>query len=154
MRIILLSLLSTVLLVSSVYAASPEVQALIDRAADDCAAFNDGQFDKGDAVIEVELRSQFGSATAELVDKSAYSCSSATSLFCGTGGCMVNLVIEGEIFAWQATGWRLIDWGPDRILLIGRDGSWCGGAGAEVCYEAIVWSNGRILTVAPSPETR
>ena len=136
----------------SAIAVSPEAQQLIDRAAADCQSFENGEFDQGDAVTEIELRSQFGTANAELVDESQYACSSAASLYCGSGGCMLNLVINGETMAWQATGWRLIDWGPDRILLIGRDGGWCGGAGAEVCYEALVWSNGKILTVGPEPE--
>ena len=135
-------------------AESPDAQRLIDRAAADCQSFENGEFDAGDAVTEVELRSQFGTVQAELVDESEYACSSAASLYCGTGGCMLNLIVEGTVHAWQATGWRLIEWGPDRMLLIGRDGGWCGGAGAEVCYEALVWSNGRILTVGPPPETR
>lgn len=138
--------------VGSAMAVSPEAQQLIYRAAADCQAFENGQFDQGDAVTENELRSQFGAVKAELVDESQYACSSAASLYCGTGGCMLNLVVNGETMAWQATGWRLVDWGPDRILLIGRDGGWCGGAGAEVCYEALVWSNGKILTVGPAPE--
>ncbi|OSQ52425.1 hypothetical protein [Marivita geojedonensis] len=136
----------------SAMAVSPEAQQLIDRAAADCQAFEKGEFNQGDAVTEIELRSQFGTVNAELVDESQYACSSAASLYCGTGGCMLNLVVNGETMAWQTTGWRLLDWGPDRILLIGRDGGWCGGAGAEVCYEALVWSNDRILTVGPAPE--
>ena len=67
---------------------------------------------------------------------------------------MLNLVVDGSVRAWQATGWQMIEWGPDTILLIGRDGGWCGGAGAEVCYEALVWSNGQVLTVGPKPELR
>lgn len=133
-------------------AISPEAQQLIDRAAADCRAFENGVFEQGNAVTEIELTSQFGAAKAELVDESRFACSSAASLYCGTGGCMLNLVVNGETMAWQATGWRLIDWGPDRILLIGRDGGWCGGAGAEVCYEALVWNNDRILTVGPAPK--
>ena len=54
----------------------------------------------------------------------------------------------------ELTGWRLVEWGPDQVLLIGRDGGWFGGAGAEVCYEALLWSNGTILTVGPAPEIR
>ncbi|WP_223428697.1 hypothetical protein [Tateyamaria pelophila] len=138
----------------SAFAASPEAQELIDRAAAECRSFDNGEFDAGEAVAEIELRSQFGIVIAELVDESKYACSSAASLYCGTGGCMLNLIVGGTVRSWQATGWRLIEWGPDRILLIGRDGSWCGGAGAEVCYEALVWSNGTILTVGPSPESR
>lgn len=136
------------------YAESPDAQRLIDRAAADCRSFENGEFDAGNAVTEIELRSQFGSVQAELIDESEFACSSAVSLYCGTGGCMLNLVVDGTVHAWQATGWKLIEWGPDRLLLIGRDGGWCGGTGAEVCYEALVWSNGRILTVGPTPETR
>ena len=133
---------------------SPQAQELINRAAADCGSFENGEFDTGNAVTEIELRSQFGAVNAELVDESEYACSSAASLYCGTGGCMLNLIVDGTVQAWQATGWRLVEWGPDQILLIGRDGGWCGGAGAEVCYEALVWSDGKILTVGPAPEGR
>ena len=136
------------------HAISPQAQDLVDRAADDCSNLENGEFDAGDAVTEIELRSQFGTVFAEIVDESEYACSSAASLYCGTGGCMLNLIVENEVRAWQATGWKLVEWGQDRILRIGRDGGWCGGAGAEVCYEALVWSNGRILTVGPAPELR
>jgi hypothetical protein len=149
---ILAALVALTVSAGSAMAVSPEAQQLIDRAAADCQGFENGEFDRGDAVTEIELRSQFGTVNAELVDESQYACSSAASLYCGTGGCMLNLIVNGETMAWQATGWRLIDWGHDRILLIGRDGGWCGGAGAEVCYEALVWSNGKILTVGPEPE--
>ena len=154
MRALVVTLFPILLGAFPAYAESPDAQRLIDRAAADCQSFENGEFDAGDAVTEIELRSQFGTVQAELVDESEYACSSAASLYCGTGGCMLNLIVEGTVHAWQATGWRLIEWGPDRMLLIGRDGGWCGGAGAEVCYEALVWSNGRILTVGPPPETR
>jgi hypothetical protein len=139
---------------SASLAMSPQAKQLIDRASADCQSFENGEFDAGNAVSVIELSSQFGTVEAELVDESQFSCSSAASLYCGTGGCMLNLVLDGKISAWQATGWKLIEWGPDRILLIGRDGGWCGGAGAEVCYEAVVWSNGKFLTVGPAPERR
>jgi hypothetical protein len=140
--------------VSASLAMSPQAKQLIDRAAADCQSFENGEFDAGNAVSAIELSSQFGTVEAELIDESQFACSSAASLYCGTGGCMLNLVLDDKISAWQATGWRLIEWGPDRILLIGRDGGWCGGAGAEVCYEAVVWSNGKFLTVGPAPESR
>lgn len=149
---ILMTMSAALFPVTQVLGASPEAQRIIERAAADCKSYENGEFDQGDALTEIELRSQFGVVNAELVDESQYSCSSATSLYCGTGGCMLNLIVNGETISWQATGWRLIDWGADRILLIGRDGGWCGGAGAEVCYEALVWSNEKILTVGPTPE--
>ena len=154
MRVLIGALIVVLFGTFSAFAASPEAQELIGRAAADCRSLNNGEFDAGDAVAEIELRSQFDTVVAELVDESKYACSSAASLYCGTGGCMLNLIVDGTIRSWQATGWRLIEWGPDRILLIGRDGGWCGGAGAEVCYEALVWSKGKILTVGPAPESR
>ena len=154
MRSVLFFLFVIMGLVAPAFAISPEAQRLIDQAAQECASFENGVFDSGDAVAPIELASQFGTVAAELVDESRFACSSAASLYCGSGGCMINLVVGQDVKAWQATGWRLVDWGPDRILLIGRDGGWCGGAGAEVCYEAVVWSNDRILTVGPPPETR
>lgn len=149
---LLVVLAAIILSTSSALALSLDAQQLIDSAAADCKSFENGEFDQGNAVTEIELRSQFGTIVAELVDESHYACSSAASLYCGTGGCMLNLIVDGKTMAWQATGWRLFDWGSDRILLIGRDGGWCGGAGAEVCYEALIWSNGKILTVGPEPE--
>ena len=154
MRVMFGALCAVFLSTLSAFALSPEAQRLVDGAAAECKAFENGAFDQGDAVTEIELGSQFGNVTAELVDESKYACSSAASLYCGSGGCMLNLIVDGTVNAWQATGWQLIDWGPDRVLLIGRDGGWCGGAGAEVCYEALVWSNDRILTVGPPPESR
>lgn len=144
----------SLMLATPLFAASPAAQALLDQASDDCKSFENGLFDAGDAVVPIELTSQYGTIGAEVVDTSKFACSSAASLFCGSGGCMLNLIVGDTTYAWQATGWRLIDWGPDRILLIGRDGGWCGGAGAEVCYEAVVWSDGRLLTVGEAPENR
>jgi hypothetical protein len=46
----------------------------------------------------------------------------------------------------------MIDWEGRPILLIARDGGWCGGAGAQVCYEAVLWSHGKMLTVMPQSQ--
>lgn len=140
--------------ISAALAQSPEAQALLESAAASCAAYESGVFESGQALTAVELRSFFGAVAAELLDESAYRCSSAASLYCGSGGCQLHLIAEDKVYSWQATGWRLIEWGPDVILLIGRDGGWCGGAGSEVCYEAVVWSGGRPLTVGEEPRTR
>lgn len=154
MRSIFSALLVFLASCTSVLAASSEAQSLIERAAADCQSLENGAFDQGGALTEITLRSQFGDIAAELVDESKYTCSSAASLYCGSGGCMLNLVADGHVRAWQATGWQLIEWGPDTILLIGRDGVWCGGSGAEVCYEALVWSDEQVLSVGPMPEPR
>ncbi len=135
------------------WAVSPEAQTLLDAAAADCASFENGVFDVGDAVHAVTLRSQTGNLAVEVIDESGFKCSSAASLYCGSGGCMLNVVVEGTVTSWQATGWRIIDWDSYDILLLARDGLWCDGSGWEVCYEAIAWSNGKPLSVGPIPKT-
>jgi hypothetical protein len=84
MRTVLVTLIAVLLGTISALAASPEAQELIDRAAADCRSFENGEFAAGDALTEIELGSQFGTAAAELVDESKYACSSAASLYCGT----------------------------------------------------------------------
>ena len=70
MRTVATALLLVLHYSASALAASPETQGLIDRAASECTSFETGEFDKGDAVTEITLRSQYGNVVAELVDES------------------------------------------------------------------------------------
>lgn len=84
-----------------------------------------------------------------VVDTARFACSSAASLYCGTGGCTLHAVVGARSWAFQAEGWRMIDWDGIPILLVARDGGWCGGAGAQLCFEAVNWSAGEMMTVMP-----
>lgn len=128
--------------------AEGPVDTLLAEAREACASIDGGAMTALEgSVTEVDL-SRDGTPDA-LVDESKLQCSSAASAYCGSGGCMLHAVVGDEVASWQATGWQVLDWNRDRILLIGRDGGWCGASGAERCYEAVVWSDGRFLTVAP-----
>lgn len=127
--------------------ASEAVDRIIEDARASCSSFENGSFDPADAISEVDLD---GDGTVDrLVDESRFSCSSARSLYCGSGGCMLHAVIGDQSWRFQAEGWRMIDWHGRPILLVARDGGWCGGAGSQLCYEAVVWSFGEMLTVMP-----
>jgi hypothetical protein len=140
--IILLSCLG----IAPALAADP-VDAILDQVRADCEGFEDGVFDAADAVVEVDLDGEGG--PDRIVDTSKFKCSSALSLYCGSGGCDIHAVIGEESWSYQAEDWRITDWDGRPILLIMRDGGWCGGAGAQVCYEAVVWNHGDMLTVMP-----
>lgn len=129
-------------------AAADPVTALIAQAEAACRSFENGMFEPGDAVTEIDL-DQDGSPD-RVVDESRFGCSSAASMYCGTGGCMLHAVVGDQVTSFQAEGWRMIDWAGRSVLLVARDGSWCGGAGAQLCFEAVVWSGGQPLTVMPS----
>ncbi|MEM1429804.1 MAG: hypothetical protein AAGG09_10130 [Pseudomonadota bacterium] len=115
-----------------------------------CRSFEDGTFDAGDAVHQVELDGAPPFDT--IVDSSAFLCTSMATAYCGTGGCSLWTIVGDTVTEFQAEAWRMIEWEGRPILMIARDGGWCGGFGAEQCFEALTWSDGRILTVMPSPE--
>ena len=115
-----------------------------------CASFENGTFEAGGAVQEVDLDGQPPLDT--VVDTSEFACSSMASAYCGTGGCALWTVVGDEVTEFQAEGWRMIDWSGRPILLIARDGGWCGGAGSQLCFEAVTWSAGQLLTVMPPLE--
>ena len=124
-----------------------EVQRLLDEASAACAEFEGGTFAAGDAVSSVDLD---GDGTPDrVVDESRFACSSSASMYCGSGGCILHAVIGGRSWSFQAEGWQVIEWAGRPILLIARDGGWCGGAGAQLCFEAVTWSGGEMLSVMP-----
>lgn len=144
--------LTTLLLATPALAESGPEETILSEAAAACASFENGTFDAQDAVTRVDLDGDGAEDT--VIDESRFACSSAASLYCGSGGCMLHTIVGGAVDSVQATGWRLIAWDDEvPILLIGRDGGWCGGAGAQVCFEAVNWSMGQRMTVMPpAPE--
>ena len=135
--------------VTHAFAADP-VERILEEAKTDCQSFEGGTFEARDAVVGVDLDGM--GEIDRIVDTSKFSCSSAVSLYCGTGGCVIHAVIGDKSWSFQAEDWRMTDWDGRPILLIARDGGWCGGAGAQICYEAVVWSYGDMLTVMPYQE--
>lgn len=131
-------------------AAADPVTDILATAAADCASFENGVLDATDAAIPTDLDGLEPVDT--VIDLSRVSCSSAASMYCGSGGCSLFAVIGEASWEFQAEGWRMIDWDGRPILLIARDGGWCGGAGAQVCYEAVSWSGGAMMTVMPPLE--
>ena len=136
--------------------AAPSAQAadlaagVIAEARKACEGFENGKFDAGDAVRQVDLDGD--GAMDTVVDESKFSCSSAASMYCGTGGCMLHTIVGDKKNSFQAEGWRMTDWDGRPILLLARDGGWCGGAGSQLCFQAIYWSMGDMLTMGDKGE--
>ena len=114
--------------------------------------YGDIKVGEGDVALRDAIQKALGEGKMHFVlDLGEVRCSSMASMYCGSGGCSLHAVIGERSWLFQAEDWKIVEWDGQRILLVARDGGWCGGAGAQLCFEAIVWSNGEMLTVMPQP---
>ncbi|WP_170391087.1 hypothetical protein [Ruegeria arenilitoris] len=116
----------------------PGLQAKVDLAAQACAEFNDGQFhlDWG-AVERVDLDGDL--RRDWVLNESGFACSSAASLYCGTGGCMSHFWVGEEVHSLLNQGWTVVDFGRQRVVVAGIHGSNCDGINPTPCVTASVW---------------
>lgn len=141
-----ISLFVTCTLATAGAGASDTGDAIIQQARQDCQSFENGVLEITDNPISrVDLTGD--GQPDELVDSRAFSCSSAASLFCGTGGCSLTAIVGGSTTEFQAKGWRIVDWDRQPILLLAVHGSECGGTNLRRCYNAMVWSESAFRSV-------
>ncbi|MEV8465807.1 hypothetical protein AB0T83_03290 [Fluviibacterium sp. DFM31] len=129
------------------------LQRFLSDAIDACQDLDNGEI----AVEPKALRrvDVSGDGTDDWVlDEAQLACSSAASLFCGTGGCMVHFLVGDTVTSYLAKGWEAVDFGPFRPILLQVHGSNCGGFGYNTCVEAVVWQEDekRFFSVRPVAE--
>lgn len=115
-----------------------QLQSKVENAQAACAAIDDGEFalDWG-AVDRVDLD---GDLYADWVlNEYGFACSSAASLYCGTGGCMSHFLVGDTLQSLLNKGWSLAVLGPFKVLLAHVHGSQCGGINPTPCVTASVW---------------
>ncbi|NOD99593.1 hypothetical protein GS610_20490 [Ruegeria sp. HKCCD6228] len=116
----------------------PGLQAKVDLAARACAEFNDGQFDIAWGAVErVDLDGDL--RRDWVLNESGFACSSAASLYCGTGGCMSHFWISEEVHSLLNQGWTVVDFGSQRIVIADVHGSDCEGINPTPCVSASIW---------------
>ncbi|UWR03471.1 hypothetical protein K3740_01800 [Ruegeria conchae] len=116
----------------------PGLQAKVDLAARACAEFNNGQFDIAWGAVErVDLDGDL--QRDWVLNESGFACSSAASLYCGTGGCMSHFLIEEEVHSLLNQGWTVVDFGRQRVVVADIHGSNCYGVNPTPCVTASVW---------------
>lgn len=103
-----------------------------------CNDFENGEFSPGwGAVRRVDLDGDLDMDW--VLDEVRFACSSAASLYCGTGGCMSHFSIDENVHSMLNQGWEAVTLGPMRVVLADVHGSQCGGINPTPCVTASTW---------------
>lgn len=82
-----------------------------------------------------------------IVDFNAVLCPVAYTLWAGTGGSLIHLVLDDQTTATFTGGtWQLLTFRFTPVVLIGRHGTYCDSYGGVPCIQAITASDGQFLT--------
>ncbi len=142
---------SGLLLVSSAFGSSPAfaadisqlpagLRAKVELAERACTEFDEGQFGiEWGAVERVDLDGDLNPDW--VLNESGFSCSSAASLYCGTGGCMSHFLVQDQVHSFLNQGWAIVGFGDHRVVLTDVHGSACDGINPTPCVTASVWDS-------------
>ncbi|MFC3181759.1 hypothetical protein [Cypionkella sinensis] len=131
--------------------AEDTVEKILSEAKADCASLDDGVFDAPVGTItDVDLTGD--GKPEQVVDAAKFTCSTSASYWGGTGGSQLSLIVAGKRLDYFAQEWKVIEWNKAPVLLLWLNGGECGGAGADSCIEALVWSdfNKAFMSVRPA----
>jgi hypothetical protein len=138
------SFISVVLLCFSLSAISSEHLAtaaeLVERAKTECASLEGGQFNATDKAITLQDFTGDG-RPEEFVDASQFSCSTSASMWGGSGGTLLWVLVDGDKHEFLAHRWRVVDVDGQKVLLLSVHSSECSDT-VGPCYRALVWSDG------------
>lgn len=137
----ILSLLGTpAVLAQDIPDLPPSLQTALDTARTECASFENGTLDvPWGAVARTDLT---GNGETDIVlDLGKLACSSAASLYCGTGGCTVLFSVGDTVTERLSKGWTVQRFAHLTVVLNQIHGANCGGTNLNPCVEALVWDD-------------
>lgn len=133
--------------------AAQTSDAFLAQAKADCASIDNGSFVAPPAAVQqIDLTGDGQPET--LVDSGQFQCSTSASYWGGTGGNWLAVFVAGQQQDFLAQAWQVVPWDGLPVLMLWHNGADCGGAGADPCVQALIWSDyqQRFMTVAPPAE--
>ena len=116
------------------------LQEKVEAARQACADLDNGDFYlEWEAVDRVDLDGDLH--LDWVLNERGFACSTAASLYCGTGGCMSHFLVQDIIYSLFNQGWGLADLGPHKVVLADVHGSQCGGINLTPCATASIWDS-------------
>jgi hypothetical protein len=127
-------------------AAETAEQKVMDEARKDCSSFENGVLaTTRKAIPRIDLTGDGIPDT--IIDSHEFRCSTSASMYCGTGGCSLWVIVGDTSYPYMAKGWKIVEWANSKILLLEVHGSECGGTNLRKCIRAEVWSDGGFYSV-------
>jgi hypothetical protein len=128
-------------------AAFADADAILAAAAKDCAEMDNGVFASDGAVRQIDMT---GDGTEDtIVDEGLFTCTTAASLYAGSGGSMIHIFANGTESSFLVQGYETVRWAGRLIVLLAVDGSSCNTISANPCFEALTWVEDRFVSVRP-----
>lgn len=119
---------------------SPLATQIVQQAKQDCNSLENGVFHStGKEITRHDINSD--GQLEEFIDTSQFTCSTALTLWGGTGGTYLWVIVEGEAYDFLAHKWRLVDFDGQQVLLLAVHSSQCSDD-VGPCYRALVWRDG------------
>jgi hypothetical protein len=87
-----------------------------------------------------------------IVDEALFTCTTAASLYAGSGGSMIHVFVNGTQSSFLVQGYETVRWGDNLIVLLALGGTDCNTINANPCFEALTWVEDRFVTVRPAVE--
>ncbi|MCA3488342.1 MAG: hypothetical protein IOD05_13365 [Rhodobacter sp.] len=131
-------------------AAFADADAILADAAKACAEQDNGVFASEGAVRQIDMT---GDGTEDtLVDEALFTCTTAASLYAGSGGSMIHVFVNGAQSSFLVQGYETVRWGDNLIVLLALGGTDCNTINANPCFEALTWVEDRFVSVRPPME--
>ena len=146
MRTAVIAVLACLLPMSAL--ADPDT--ILADAAKACAEQDNGVFASEGAVRQIDMT---GDGTEDtIVDEALFTCTTAASLYAGSGGSMIHVFVNGAQSSFLVQGYETVRWGDNLIVLLALGGTDCNTINANPCFEALTWVDDRFVTVRPAVE--
>jgi hypothetical protein len=131
-------------------AAFADADAILAAAAQDCAEMDNGVFASEGAVRQIDMT---GDGTEDtIVDEGLFTCTTAASLYAGSGGSVIHIFANGTESSFLVQGYETVRWADRLIVLLAVDGSSCNTISADPCFEALTWVEDRFVSVRLATE--
>ena len=113
---------------------------IVQKAKSECSSFVGGKFNATEQTITLHDFTGDG-RPEEVVDASHFSCSTSASMWGGSGGTLLWVLVDGKAYEFLAHRWRVVDMDGQEVLLLAVHSSECSDM-IGPCYRALVWSDG------------